>query len=39
MSYLNLIPISFGLMSLAVDCITPPKRPPPLRPPKLRKFI
>lgn len=33
-AYLNLTSISEELMSLAVDSITPPKRPPPLRPPR-----
>lgn len=29
-THVNLTPISLGLISLAVDCMTPPKRPPPL---------
>lgn len=32
-TYLNRTLISFELISLAVDCITPPNSPPPFRPP------
>uniref|UniRef100_A0A182N998 Uncharacterized protein n=1 Tax=Anopheles dirus TaxID=7168 RepID=A0A182N998_9DIPT len=33
-TYLKPTLISFALISLAVDCITPPNRPPPRRPPR-----